>query len=1059
VGAASYNLDPLTGFAALGGYSEGLKNFESILIGNGDSYVYGNASNNNIKGGAGDDTIFGLANNDTIFGGAGADYLYGGSGDDTIQGGLGQDYLDGGDGDDLVDYTTFNNFGTYDLGAGTANLGVFTETMLSFERIKVGNGGSSITGTSGDNEIKGGDGADNINSGDGRDTIDGGAGNDTIQGGGGDDYIIGGLGQDTLDGGTGTDYVDYTTFSGAANYNLATGAAVLVGAFTETMLNFENITTGNGDSTVTGTSGDNSIFGGSGNDTIDGDAGNDTIYGGAGNDTIQGGLGIDYLNGGDGIDTADYTATVGLATYNLDPVNGLATLGGYTEVLKNFESIFTGNGNSAVYGNTSGNYLKGGAGDDTIVGLAGNDTILGGAGADYLYGGEDNDTIQGGLGQDYLDGGNGIDTADYTTFGGFGTYDLGAVTVGAGTAALTGAFTETMLNFENIRVGNGGSTVSGSAVNNEIFGGDGADNISGNAGNDKLYGGAGNDTIDGGIGNDTIQGGLGQDTLDGGADNDTVDYTTFNNFGTYNLQAGTANLGVFTETILNFENIKVGNGGSTVIGSTANNDVRGGDGADTIQGGAGNDKLYGGAGNDTIDGGDDDDTLYGDTGNDTITGGSGNDTIQGGLGQDTLDGGVGVDIVDYTTFSGNSIYDLQVGTANLGVFTETMLNFESILAGGGNDTITGSSVANKLIGGGGNDTIYGLAGNDIINGGDGNDTIQGGAGQDTLDGGAGIDTADYTTFNGNGTYSLGATGSANLGVGVFTETMLNFENIVTGAGDDTIYDSAANNNIVAGAGNDTVFSTGGYISGGNNDIIDGGDGIDTIVYDNNPYGGSIKANWFNLEDGSVQLFYVFGINNVDTILNFENISVANYQNIDFIYGSSADNLIVNGGSSENNDTIYGNAGNDTINGGQYTKVYGGAGNDILYGNNSAEFHYGSNSDLFQPPISSTNTLANLIGTDTIKDFSPNYDKIVLHQNTLTNITDAYGALKFAVVANNIAAETSAAAIVYSQATKTLFYNQNGTGVGFENGGAFAILDQPYFSLGQVLDSSNFIVEA
>ena len=52
----------------------------------------------------------------------------------------------------------------------------------------------------------------------------------------------------------------------------------------------------------------------------------------------------------------------------------------------------------------------------------------------------------------------------------------------------------------------------------------------------------------------------------------------------------------------------------------------------------------------------------------------------------------------------------------------------------GNDTIGGSTQADRL---------YGFDGNDSITGGDGNDTLRGGAGVDILDGGNGSDFANY----------------------------------------------------------------------------------------------------------------------------------------------------------------------------------------------------------------------------------------------------------------------------------------------------------------------------
>ena len=56
-----------------------------------------------------------------------------------------------------------------------------------------------------------------------------------------------------------------------------------------------------------------------------------------------------------------------------------------------------------------------------------------------------------------------------------------------------------------------------------------------------------------------------------------------------------------------------------------------------------------------------------------------------------------------------------------------------IFGGGGNDTITGGSVSDKLYGNGGNDTINGNGGDDSIFGGSGNDTISGGPGNDSID--------------------------------------------------------------------------------------------------------------------------------------------------------------------------------------------------------------------------------------------------------------------------------------------------------------------------------------
>jgi Ca2+-binding RTX toxin-like protein len=611
---------------------------------NDDNYP-GTIDDDQIEGIGGDDILRGDAGNDTIDGGDGYDYLYGdagndtingGNGNDVIQGGLGQDTLDGGAGYDRVDYTTFNGNATYNLGLGTASLGIFTETMLNFESIIAGGGNDTIIGTS----VK--------------DGLFGGAGNDTIDGGAGNDYIQGGLGQDTLDGGADVDVVDYTTFNGNGIYDLGLGTANL-GVFTETMLNFESIYAGGGNDTITGTSVDNSLLGGGGNDTIYGGAGSDSIFGEAGGDTIQGGAGQDYLYGGLGNDTVDYTTFNGGGNYDL--ATGFANLtGAFIETMNSFENIKTGAGNDTIYGvagdpnnynQRSGNNISAGGGNDTIYGSIGDDIIYGGAGDDFILGSAGNDFILGGLGQDFLDGGSGgYDTVDYTTFSGNGIYDLRT-----GFALLTGAFTETMLNFESLYAGAG---------DDFIYGVDGNYSSPGGLVNNQLNGGAGNDFIRGGSGNDYIQGGLGQDTLDGGdnifeTSGDTADYTTFNGNGIYDLNAGTANLGVFTETMLNFESILTGAGNDTITGGSggatgkfvdagAGNDlinwdyggsIYGGDGNDTIVTGSyGKHFIYGGAGNDTIECAYGEDVVYGDDGDDIIQGGQSNDTLNGGAGND-----------------------------------------------------------------------------------------------------------------------------------------------------------------------------------------------------------------------------------------------------------------------------------------------------------------------------------------------------------------------------------------------------------------------------------------
>ncbi len=64
---------------------------------------------------------------------------------------------------------------------------------------------------------------------------------------------------------------------------------------------------------------------------------------------------------------------------------------------------------------------------------------------------------------------------------------------------------------------------------------------------------------------------------------------------------------------------------------------------------------------------------------------------------------------------------------------------ENAIGGGGNDTLVGNALANKLSGGQGNDTLLGNDGNDTLEGAKGMDTLNGGAGDDSLNGGDGND--------------------------------------------------------------------------------------------------------------------------------------------------------------------------------------------------------------------------------------------------------------------------------------------------------------------------------
>ena len=163
----------------------------------------------------------------------------------------------------------------------------------------------------------------------------------------------------------------------------------------------------------------------------------------------------------------------------------------------------------------------------------------------------------------------------------------------------------------------------------------------------------------------------------------------------------------------------------------------------------------------------------------------------------------------------------KVGTAT-GAFTKI-----DITSGAGNDRITISSnlpyTSANLRGDAGNDTITGGKGNDTILGGDSNDTLDGAGGADLLSGGPGLDTANYSTRSDSLGISLD--GLANDGAAGEKDNVI-AEEVITGAGDDTITGSAGDDFLAGGAGNDVINGLAG------NDGLVGSTGADRL------YGGT-----------------------------------------------------------------------------------------------------------------------------------------------------------------------------------------------------------------------------
>ena len=528
----------------------------------GADTLYGTAYNDTLLGLAGSDLIYGNGGADSIFGGANDDYLYGGDDNDVIDGGAGDDTITGDAGNDTASYLNAASAISVNLATATAQNtgGAGTDTLATIENLIGSAYNDTLTGDGSANVIEGGAGNDAINGAGGTDTVSyAGAGsavtvnlatataqntvgagtdtltsmenllasayNDTITGSSGNNVIDGGAGNDTLDGSGGTDTVSYASASAAVTASLALGSAQnTIGAGTDTLSNFENLT--------------GSSFG----DVLTGSAGNNTIAGGDGDDIVEGGAGNDIMTGGNGIDTVSFANAGSATTFNLGTTASQNTVSSGSDTVSGFENILGSIYNDTLTGNSSANVIEGGAGNDTLDGSGGTDTVTylhaasavtfnlattsaqntGGAGTDTvsnfenvtgsayndtLTGSSGNNVIEGGAGNDTIDAAGGTDTASYANAGSGVT-----VSLANGSAQNTGgAGTDTLSNFESLTGSGFADTLTGSTGNNTITGGDGNDTIYGNSGTDTLRGGNGNDTLSGQAGTDTLYGESGAD--------------------------------------------------------------------------------------------------------------------------------------------------------------------------------------------------------------------------------------------------------------------------------------------------------------------------------------------------------------------------------------------------------------------------------------------------------------------------------------------------------------------------------------------------------------------
>ncbi len=856
-----------------------------------------------INGTSDDNSLSGFnISNDKINGLAGNDYIYSYAGNDTLTGGTDADYMVGGLGDD-----------TYIFKTGDSS---FTTPDAVIEYI--------------------GEGVDTIK----------------LTGGILPANVL--MWTDSYNLNIRYSANDLITIS--SSYDPATSAS-LIGNYIEKIA-FDNGTVWdlrNG-LTMNDTDDAHGIFGSLQDDAIDGKGGNDSIYAVAGNDTLAGGTGTDYLVGGIGDDTYVFKSgdssspapdvvleymgegfdTIKLTggilpsdvfmwtdSYNLnirysandlitisssyDPATSASLISSYIEKitfdngtvwdLRNGLNMNDTNDAHGISGSFQNDVIDGRGGNDSLYGVLGNDTLTGGTGTDYLAGGLGDDTYVFKTGDSSLSTpdsileytGEGVDTIKLT--GGIlpanvlmwtdlsylhVRYSASDEILVSMNKVLNGP---TSINVEKIVFDNGtvwnlqsGLVLSDSSDNHQIYGTAQADTISGNGGNDSLFGYDGNDTLNGGIGKDTLTGGTGDDLYIFKAGDSLISspdiITEAANQGTdtVKLTGGLlpSDVKMWADTT-GFHTVFSGNQiniGWNVEKITFDNGT-----VWNLQSAL------------TMIDTDDSHTLIGSAGNDKIDGAGGNDTIQGAGGNDILTGGLGIDTVSYATDTAGVTVSLALTTAQNtgGSGTDTLSGFENIVGSAFNDILAGDANANTIDGGGGNNTItYAAAA-------------------------AGVDIDLYLTKQNT------------LGAG--TDTILNIQNVIGTAFNDSIYGNDSNNIIEGGKGTNFLYGQGG---------------IDTLSYEHAATKVQVTLATTNAQNTGVS---------TDTLYDFENLR-----------------------GSAFNDTLTGNASNN--------RIEGGAGNDIMSagaGIDTLSYEHASAGVIVSLAVTTAQNTVNA-GTDTVSGF-------------------------------------------------------------------------------------------
>ena len=267
---------------------------------------------------------------------------------------------------------------------------------------------------------------------------------------------------------------------------------------------------------------------------------------------------------------------------------------------------------------------------------------------------------------------------------------------------------------------------------------------------------------------------------------------------------------------------------------------------------------------------------------------------------------------------------------NLSLDLAVLNTIENLIGGSMNDVLIGNTLANTITGGPGNDAITAAGGNDSLYGGTGDDefifnavtSAEADYIAEYFD--QGTDTITFASMPINVVMNLGtlAVQTVHVGRTLSLSSAITFENLIGGAGNDSLTGNTLGNTLTGNAGNDQLTGLGG------SDTLAGGPGFDSYGFTS---ATSLENDVIIEADNLLGDTISFGSLSIGVTLDLSSTAVqpVHTNRTLQLSGTNAIESII-GGSG--NDVLTGNAAPNGMTGGGGNDVLDGrGGNDGLFG--------------------------------------------------------------------------------------------------------------------------------